>query len=248
MKVDTSPTGSFRVIAGTISITLICVAIAVFVDSFNFTNLTEDAIRRSLLVDIFLPTFLAGPLLFVLLRKVQQLAISHRELSIIASTDSLTAVLNRGAFTLLVESYLARAEEHAALRSGSLLVIDADHFKEINDSLGHQQGDEALKIIAETIKRSLRQADIVGRIGGEEFGVFLPGAAAAEASEIAERIRDVICKTVFPLKSNLCRLSVSVGGVSFNRQASYDELFSRADSCLYAAKEKGRNRVDLVYL
>ncbi|MGO4564249.1 GGDEF domain-containing protein [Rhizobium sp. 2YAF20] len=248
MKIDTSPTGSFRVIAGTISITLLCVAIAVFVDSFNFTNLTEDAIRRSLLVDIFLPTFLAAPLLFFLLRKVQQLAISHRELSIIASTDSLTAVLNRGAFTLLVESYLAKAEEQAALRSGSLLVIDADHFKEINDSLGHQQGDEALKIIAQTIKGTLRQADIVGRIGGEEFGVFLPGAAAAEAFEVAERIRDVIRNTVFPLESNRCLLSVSIGGVSFNRRSSYDELFSRADSCLYAAKEKGRDRVDLAYL
>jgi diguanylate cyclase len=248
MKVDTSPTGLFRVIAGTVSITLICVGIAIFVDSFNFANLSPVAIQRSLLTDVLLPTFLAGPLLFLLLRKVQQLAISHRELSVVASTDSLTAVLNRGAFTLLVESYLAKAEEQAALRFGALLVIDADHFKDINDSFGHQQGDEALKIIAQTIQGSLRPADIVGRIGGEEFGVFLPGADAVGAFEVAERIRGVICKTIFPLSSNLRRLSVSVGGVTFDRNASYDELFSRADACLYAAKGNGRNRVDLACL
>jgi diguanylate cyclase (GGDEF)-like protein len=248
MKLDTSPTGTFRVVAGTISITLICVGIAIFVDSFNFANLSPVAIQRSLLTDLLLSTFLAGPLLFLLLRKVQQLAISHRELSVVASTDSLTAVLNRGAFTLLVESYLAKAEEQAALRTGALLVIDADHFKDINDSFGHQQGDEALKIIAQTIQGSLRPADIVGRIGGEEFGVFLPGASAAGASEVAERIREVVCKTIFPLSSNVCRLSVSVGGVAFNRNASYDELFSRADTCLYAAKGNGRNGVNFAYL
>lgn len=82
---------------------------------------------------------LGWPIAFLLLRKVQQLAISHRELTITASTDSLTAVLNRGAFTLLVESYLARAEEQVTLRSGSLLLIDADHFKAINDTFGHQR-------------------------------------------------------------------------------------------------------------
>jgi len=113
MKIDLSPTGSARVFFGTAAITLMCVGISVFVDSFNFVNLNEAELQRSLIVDILLPTFLAGPLLFLLLRKVQQLAISHHELSILASTDSLTAVLNRGAFTLLVESYLEKAEVQA---------------------------------------------------------------------------------------------------------------------------------------
>jgi diguanylate cyclase (GGDEF)-like protein len=243
MAFDFSPTGLPRVYFGTALITLTCVGISVLVDSFNFVNLDADALRRSLIVDVLLPVCLAGPLLFLLLSKVRQLALSHHELSIIASTDSLTAVLNRGAFTMLVESYLAKAEEQATLRSGSLLVIDADHFKAINDSLGHQQGDEALKIIAKTIKGSLREADIVGRIGGEEFGVFLPGAEAAEASTVAERIRVAINRTIFPPSGKQFGLSVSVGGVTFNRKASYDELFSQADSHLYRAKANGRNQV-----
>lgn len=248
MKIDFSSTGRARVYAGTALITLVCVGVSIFVDSFNFGNLDSDALRRSLVVDTLLPVCLAGPLLLLLLSKVRQLAISHRELSIVASTDSLTAVLNRGAFTMLVESYLAKAEEHAAMRSGSLLVIDADHFKRINDDLGHQTGDEALKLIAKTIQGSLGAADIVGRIGGEEFGVFLPGAEASEASQVAERIRETISKIIFPPSGERYGLSVSVGGVSFSRRATYDELFSTADSHLYRAKTNGRNQVAIASL
>jgi diguanylate cyclase (GGDEF)-like protein len=153
------------------------------------------------------------------------------------------SVLNRGAFTLLVESYLERAEQNAVLPSGSLLVMDADHFKLINDTLGHQQGDEALKIISQTTKRCLGPADLVGRVGGEEFGVFLPGAALAEASKVAKVIRSSIRKTEFPAGTDFRRLSVSVGGVPFQRIASYDELFSIADQGLYQAKASGRDRI-----
>jgi diguanylate cyclase len=245
MNLDFTPTGWTRVVAGTILITLVCVGISVFVDSFNFVNLTDEAIKRSVIVDILLPVCLAGPLLFLLLRKVQQLAISHRELTIVASTDSLTTVLNRGAFTLLVESYLARAEEHVTLRAGSLLVIDADHFKAINDTFGHQQGDEALKVISRTIKGCLGPADLVGRVGGEEFGVFLPGAAMTEASDVAERIRSEIGHAEFPAGTDTHLLSVSVGGVAFQRTASYDDLFSIADRNLYLAKANGRDQVSI---
>lgn len=245
MKLDLSSTGSARVYIGTAAVTLFCILVAIYVDSFNFSSFSPDAIRRSLIADVLIPLSLGGPLLFLLLRKVQQLAIAHREVSIVASTDSLTAVLNRGAFTLLVESYLEKVQEQAALRSGAFLVIDADYFKAINDSLGHQQGDVALKIIAGSIKANIRNADIVGRIGGEEFGVFLPDARAEEAYEIAERIRSAISDTIFPLGSELRRLSVTIGGVVFNRGASYDTLFFRADQYLYAAKDGGRNRVNI---
>jgi diguanylate cyclase len=245
MEIDLSPTGRARVIGGTMLGIVFCVAAALFVDSFNFPNLSHAAVRRAVTVDIFLPAFLAGPLLFVLLWKMRQLAIAHRELSLIASTDSLTAVLNRGAFTMLVDAYLKQAREQASLRSGSLLLIDADHFKAINDKLGHQQGDQALKIIAKTIKASLRQTDLVGRIGGEEFGVFLPGADKDRAIDVAERIRTVIYRTIFPPLGSRSELSVSVGGVSFDREASYDDLFTVADRRLYAAKSNGRNQVNI---
>ena len=214
-------------------------------DAPNFPTLSQEALTRSVLVDVLLPAFLAGPLLFLLLSKMRQLAIAHQELMVVASTDSLTRVLNRGAFTMLVDAYLTEAKKEASLRSGSLLVVDADHFKRINDTLGHQQGDAALQIIAETIQSIVRSTDLVGRIGGEEFGIFLPGANPQQAAAVAEKIRASIEQIDFPVGAASRSLSVSVGGAIFVHETSFDELFLAADKCLYAAKAGGRNRIDI---
>jgi diguanylate cyclase len=242
---DLSATSRARVIVGSAAGIVLCVAAALFVDSFNFPTLSPEALRRSILVDVLLPAFLAGPLLFLLLSKMRQLAIAHRDMTVIASTDSLTRVLNRGAFTMMVDAYLTEAKKEASLRSGSLLVVDADHFKLINDTLGHQQGDAALQMIAETIRTSVRSTDLVGRIGGEEFGIFLPGADPQQAAAVAEKIRASIAQIEFPASGPSKSLSVSVGGAVFADETSFDALFLIADKCLYAAKSSGRNRVDI---
>lgn len=245
MKLDLSATSWAKVIVGTVAGTVVCIAAALIVDSPNFPTLSPDALSRSILVDLLLPTALAGPLLFLLLSKMRQLAIAHRDMTVIASTDSLTRVLNRGAFTMMVDAYLAEAKKEASLRSGSLLVVDADHFKRINDTLGHQQGDAALQMIAETIRSSVRSTDLVGRIGGEEFGIFLPGANPQQAAAVAEKIRASIAQIVFPAGGASRSLSVSVGGAIFADETSFDELFLTADKCLYSAKSSGRNRIAL---
>ncbi|RVA10024.1 GGDEF domain-containing protein, partial [Mesorhizobium sp. M7A.F.Ca.CA.002.05.1.1] len=175
MKLDLSPTSWGRVIAVTVVGTAFFIAVAFFVDSFNFPYLSPEAVWRAKMTDLLLPLVLGGSFLFFLMWKIRQLAIAQRDLSIIAATDSLTAVLNRGAFSMLVEAYLEQTRKQEQTRSGALLIIDADHFKSINDRLGHDCGDQALKLIAQAIKGQLRGGDIVGRIGGEEFGVFLPG-------------------------------------------------------------------------
>jgi GGDEF domain-containing protein len=174
---DFSPRGWGRVILWTVVGTIACVAIALYVDSFNFHTMTGDELTRAILVDVFLPICLAVPMLLFLLIKLRQLAIAHHQLAQVASTDSLTSVLNRGAFTAMVEGYLKQVrEDDFAHRGGALLVIDADNFKTVNDTFGHDAGDEALKLIAKAIARLLRTTDLVGRIGGEEFAVFLPGS------------------------------------------------------------------------
>lgn len=240
--IDLSVRSKARVWLGTIAGTLMCIGAALFVDSFNFPHLSPAALRRAIAVDILLPAALAGPLLFLLLGKVRQLAIAHEELAVLASTDSLTALLNRGAFNMLVETWLAQVNNGGAPRQGALLVIDADHFKSINDRYGHQVGDAALKRIAGSIKGALRPTDLVGRIGGEEFGVFLPGATRAQGVEVGERIRTLV-RSLPLLSAGGTRLTVSVGGVSFRQCASYDDLFKVADRCLYEAKNAGRDRV-----
>lgn len=243
MKIDFSATGKGRVIAGTIGGTLFCVCVAILVDSTNFYRLSNEALHFAILIDILLPVGLAAPMLFLLLHKMRQLAIAHQEMSIIATTDSLTAVLNRGAFRMLVDAFLAEASSQPTPAGGAFLIVDADHFKSINDRFGHLAGDAALKIIAETIQTSLRPGDIVGRIGGEEFGVFLPKAGLDQAISVAERIRLRINETVFPPEETTNVLSVSVGGTAFDRNSAYDDLFRRADQNLYSAKSAGRNKV-----
>jgi diguanylate cyclase len=222
--------------------TLTCIAIVVFVDSFNFERMDAAEVQRALTVDIMLPGLLAGPLLFLLLSKIRALAIARDEMTKMASTDSLTAVLNRGAFQMLVDAYLGQTRANSSV--GALLIIDADHFKAVNDSLGHQAGDAALISIATTVQSKLRRADIVGRIGGEEFAVFLPGATAGHTHGVAERIRRAVTELPFP-RPEEHRLSVSVGGVTFRNERDYERLFKAADQCLYEAKNAGRNQVKI---
>ena len=243
MKLDLSAEGWGRVIVYTVLGTLVCVAAALYVDSFNFA-IYDDATRaRAIVVDIVLPIILAVPLLLFFTSKLRELAIAHQKLTIFASTDALTQVLNRAAFSTLVDSYLAQVRVEEEKARGAFFIIDADNFKSVNDRFGHDRGDEALVTIARAIKSMLRGPDLVGRLGGEEFGVFLPGASTEQAAAVAERIRQSVNDAKFTAAGAEHHLSVSVGGAVFERELPYAELFRLADQQLYAAKRDGRNRV-----
>ena len=127
-------------------------------------------------------------------------------------------------------------------------MIDADNFKAINDLFGHEAGDEALTIIARSIRAVLRAGDLVGRMGGEEFGVYLPGVDQRGAEAIAERIRRSVNLAVFAPDDRQRTLSVSIGGAVFEGPASFSALFRIADQRLYGAKQTGRNRVTVVHV
>src|SRR5687768_16414406 len=242
---DFSSRGWGRVILWTVLGTLLCITVALYVDSFNFPRLSREDLVRAVLVDILLPIGLAVPMLLFLTIKLRELAITQFELAQLASTDSLTSVLNRRAFTTLVEAYLTEVRSHERELKGALLVVDADHFKSINDRFGHDRGDEALKVIAGSIKAMLRSADLVGRIGGEEFAVFLPGSTPDQAASVAERIRKTIADSDFAPAGGANMLSVSVGGAVFEHRLPFNELFRIADQQLYVAKNTGRNRVSV---
>lgn len=238
-----SETSKAHVIAGTIIGTLACVLAALLADSLNFAEMSPQHFRRAIAIDILLPTIIGGPFFYFLLEKIRQLAVARLELQHMAMTDSLTSVLNRGAFVMLVEAYLEKAEMGSLPPSGTLLIVDADHFKNINDVHGHQAGDQALKLIATAIKGALTGPEIVGRIGGEEFAVFLPNALPEKASMTAETIRRKIRSLPFPDGVYEGILSVSIGGATFSRSTTYKELFKLADSRLYEAKALGRDLV-----
>jgi diguanylate cyclase len=243
MKLDWTARGWTRVYALTALGSLVCSASAFLLDSYSFTEgwrWGTDPVNN-----IVLPLLIAPPFFFFLLYKLRQLAIAHHELMVIASTDGLTSLLNRRAFTEIVEGYLKRLEAASATSKGALLVIDVDHFKKINDRFGHHSGDEALQLIARTITATVRETDWVARMGGEEFCVFMPGQSSEHVRSVAERIRSAINETVFLASGEPYALSVSVGGVIFNRPVSFTDLYRGADERLYSAKRMGRNRVDL---
>lgn len=236
---DLSPTGKARVYLGTIGGTLLCIAVALLIDGYDFAT---GAWRwgSEPLNNVLIPGVLAPPLLFLLLSQMRQLALAHREVLTAASTDSLTQCLNRRAFMAMVEGYIASVRGDAAL-----LVIDVDYFKTINDRFGHDKGDEALGLVAQAIKGSVRSTDLVARMGGEEFGVFLPATDLAGARAASESIRERVAATQIPAGDELLKLSVSVGGVAFASPAAFAELYRAADQLMYAAKGGGRDRTVL---
>lgn len=243
MKLDLSPESWGRVILSTVLGTSICVAAAVYVDSFNFANMDDAGRVRALLTDVVLPIVLAVPMFLFFTGKLRELAIAHRHLTIYASTDGLTQVMNRAAFSTLVDAYLKDVHASAGRAGGALLIIDADNFKAVNDRYGHDRGDEALIAIAAAIKAMLRAPDIVGRLGGEEFGVVLPDCGMDSGIERAESIRRAVA-ALSDREDPGIPVSASFG-VACTDESGYDlrQLLMDADHALYRAKRAGRNCV-----
>ncbi len=160
-----------------------------------------------------------------------------------ASKDFLTGVENRGHFIELAEKELARAIRYRS--ELSILMMDIDHFKTINDTFGHKVGDLALKQLSDRCKRTLREIDIVGRIGGEEFAVLLPETTKGVATEVAERIRLAIENSPINIEgAESIKLHISIGVATLvSADNNIDDLMHIADTALYEAKNSGRNRV-----
>ncbi|MFA6121533.1 MAG: diguanylate cyclase [Sideroxydans sp.] len=160
-----------------------------------------------------------------------------------ARTDYLTGVNNRGYFVQLAENELSRAKRYD--KPLSLLMLDIDYFKQVNDTHGHKVGDRVLAGLTDICKQELRDIDIIGRMGGEEFAIVLPETAAHEALAAAERLRLSIAATPISLDQGLpIKVTVSIGVASLaDKQDNLDVMMNKADKALYAAKHAGRNRV-----
>jgi two-component system cell cycle response regulator len=167
----------------------------------------------------------------------------NARLEVLAHTDPLTQVLNRRALTVRLSSEMERARRYDAVIT--LLMIDLDHFKKVNDTRGHLVGDDALRELATLLAESVRSVDFVARYGGEEFVVVLPETGLQGAVKFAERTRERIAKTSFVPAHGGVKITASIGVASFPAPdiASVDDLFARADEALYRAKADGRNKV-----
>jgi diguanylate cyclase len=160
-----------------------------------------------------------------------------------AMHDSLTGLPNREFYQQRLEQELQRIKRYGGKLS--LMVCDVDLFKRINDNYGHLAGDKVLNIIAKSLQKNLRSSDFIARYGGEEFVALMPETSTAEAKIIAEKLRKKVERSPFNFKKEPIQITVSFGISEFAPGESADEVFSRADKALYAAKEKGRNQVQL---
>ncbi len=171
-------------------------------------------------------------------------ALLHEDIKMKALTDGLTGLYNHRHFQERLEENLKRAERLG--EKLSLLLLDIDHFKKINDTYGHPVGDQVLRTLAATIDDTVREIDIPARYGGEEFSVLLLGAAKKEAAQIAERLRQRVKELRFNTSSGEFSITVSIGIATFPEDATTREaLIEEADQALYRAKNSGRDRVVL---
>ncbi|HEY9103014.1 diguanylate cyclase [Chitinimonas sp.] len=162
------------------------------------------------------------------------------KLETLASTDSLSELLNRRAFHERAAIELARSSRQGTALS--VFIFDIDHFKRINDSYGHETGDQVIVEIARLTRDALRDVDVAARFGGEEFVVLLPDTALMAALQVAERLRLAIAALTLPHEDGPVRFSSSFGVAEWVDGLSLEKLISRADQALYRAKNSGRNR------
>ena len=177
-----------------------------------------------------------------ILKKLAEIVVEQFELQQIAKQDSLTGALTRRGFLAEVEKEFLRAGRYD--RPSTLVAIDVDHFKSINDRYGHPAGDAVLVSIANACMANMRRSDVFGRLGGEEFALLLPETDAEEAHEAAERIRRMIETTIIQVGVTEVRATISLGIAP--RPATGETVstwLAEADIALYEAKQFGRNRV-----
>lgn len=193
---------------------------------------------KDLLVDTGLTLLVALPFVFICFTLLLYQAREHESLSNDARTDELTGLPNRRAFFKRTKDALRKRRE------GYFLIIDADHFKRINDTLGHPSGDICLQAVADRIRGLLKETDLIGRIGGEEFGVFLFDRTQEDLQRFAGRLCFPISVNIQG-QSELLRITLSAGATEIGPDDVIQSVTSRADEALIAAKNNGRERMVL---
>ncbi len=175
--------------------------------------------------------------------RTHELELSNKQLNTLAATDPLTHIRNRRSFFDIAEKYYSIAVR--TKEPLSVMMIDIDYFKSVNDKYGHAVGDEVLKEFANVTKRQLRDSDLFARYGGEEFVIVLPNTGIEGAEKLADKIRHTIANHYLVTEKGEIQITISIGVSALNKQdTSLDDILSRADKALYRAKENGRNRIE----
>ena len=223
-----------------------CTAVAVLITHYYIAPFGAEVMATSMRLALFIPLLLAIPLFAVIGIKLQQLARANDLLTLASRFDGLTGCLNRAAFTSDVTAFVAEQDLKPFPATSALMVLDADHFKRINDRHGHLAGDGALVAIATEMRLAVGDGGLIGRLGGEEFGVFVHHADPETIGAMAERIRLAVAEHGQAIAPDADPVTVSIGVALFTYPVQYEDIFKIADDQLYLAKNTGRNRVCLI--
>jgi len=207
-----------------------------FVEKNEAEALVE--VRKTLYINLAVCLFVT---VVVVLLTHRSLTRYQRRIEEMASTDKLTGLLNRQAFSILMDKLLAEYQRDP--RPISLLLMDVDHFKAVNDLHGHAVGDQVLEAVASRLLRGLRRSDIAVRWGGEEFLVVLKNCPLSEARQLAEKMRQTVAQEPFAVQGQPLTVTLSAGVSQLRADELPAQAIDRADAALYMAKREGRNRV-----
>jgi diguanylate cyclase (GGDEF)-like protein len=199
-------------------------------------NMTDGKVYRSHLA------VLPGGGRMLIFSDVPDIVRTAQELERLATTDGMTGIYNRRHFLMLADREWRRARRyHRAL---SFLMIDIDYFKSINDTFGHQIGDQMIVHLTNLVRERRRDADVLARIGGDEFALLLPETDLSRAQAMAERLRGEVAASPLTASSRSIPTTVSIGvATATDSMSDFSQLMSAADQALYDAKHAGRNRV-----
>jgi diguanylate cyclase (GGDEF)-like protein len=197
----------------------------------------------ALSIAFIVPAIVAPSASWVMVGLILEIHDLEGKMRTLATYDSLTGLLNKRAFVEQAE-YGCRIAEREGLEY-SVLVVDLDHFKKINDRYGHAVGDRILESFGKIAAQTARKSDLAGRIGGEEFAFFLPNTPTEKAQVFAERLHESIRETRVEADESIIRYTASIGLATFIQVKNIEEALKMADKALYQAKEKGRNRTSL---
>jgi diguanylate cyclase (GGDEF)-like protein len=195
----------------------------------------------TLLIGVLVPTFTAPVVIIPILKLVLRINQLENSMRFLATYDTLTNLLNRRAFleqaTLLLNQRNNSDKNHCA----SILVVDLDHFKKINDKFGHSCGDAVLESFGVIVKQIMRKGDLAGRIGGEEFAFFLANTTQKDAAVFAQRLHKSIANALEVRDDCIVNYTISIGATCIDKSLDLAEALKRADKALYYVKDHGRN-------
>ncbi|MCB1492332.1 MAG: GGDEF domain-containing protein [Rhodobiaceae bacterium] len=206
----------------------------VYYSMTTFLPFARPFLRFAMTLAIAIPILIAVPVSYLALRMMKMIQEGVDKLENFVKYDPLTGVLTR---VYMLESFRIRFGE-----GGVLFLVDADHFKRINDTYGHDVGDEALRTIGAALNMATPDDSMIGRIGGEEFAIFFPGMRTDEIPARAEAIKSMIAKNGKIISEREIGLTVSIGVAEIQKGSTLTVVFKEADENLYVAKRSGRNR------